>query len=387
MSLSKILLNQDQSVPWSDVSMEALGKIENFVVDSYGSRDPDLTQLFSPNTEIKLKGTFKAPFVQIAGEKIRVRDLPIYVDEVNRQVTEYVLDALNPENDYYVCFDELDREYDPNDARYAQRVIGLILAARDINRQAKEAGKKLSVIVFLRNDIYHELHFEDKNKLTEGNLSTIEWNTGDSDLSLKKLMERRFSQVLRRGDAVSWEEVFDETKEMSSRQTKYRHICDRTFLRPRDIIKFCNEVLAQHKGTDHDGSGDELFDNGSVISARNGYSVYLLRELDDEISKRLPDYNDYLDALRAIGTIEFTRDQFDEAWSRGVSRQERSSREGLQALFDSSVIGYLKLGGRGGGSSYVWKYKDPLARLVPDCETFRVHPGFKEALELAKGRK
>jgi hypothetical protein len=174
---------------------------------------------------------------------------------------------------------------------------------------------------------------------------------------------------------------------MSSRQTKYRHICDRTFLRPRDIIKFCNEVLAQHQIVDHGDSDDELFDNSSVISARNRYSEYLLRELDDEISKRLPDYNDYLDVLRAIGTIEFTIEQFETAWQRGASRQGRPSREGLRALFDSSVIGYLKLGGRGGGSSYVWKYRDPLARLATDSETFRVHPGFKEALELTKGRR
>ncbi|MHB7787194.1 hypothetical protein ACYCPB_25190, partial [Klebsiella pneumoniae] len=48
ISLSKIILNQDNSLPFNDESREAMSKLEAFIVDAYGSRDPDLTQVFNP---------------------------------------------------------------------------------------------------------------------------------------------------------------------------------------------------------------------------------------------------------------------------------------------------------------------------------------------------
>src|SRR6266511_4152024 len=101
MRLAKDLLNWDQSQPWSDESLESLGGLEAFVVDSYGSRDPDLTQLFSPEKELRFKGSLKLPFAQVDGERVRVRDLPTHVQEVNREVTRHVVESLNPEFYYY----------------------------------------------------------------------------------------------------------------------------------------------------------------------------------------------------------------------------------------------------------------------------------------------
>ena len=49
------------------------------------------------------------------------------------------------------------------------------------------------------------------------------------------------------------------------------------------------------------------------------------------------------------------------------------------------MIGYLKTGGGGGGSQYIWRYLDPGAKFDPAAETFRVHAGFKEALDLVYG--
>jgi hypothetical protein len=48
MGLAKVLLNQDSTQPWSEESLESLSTLESFVVDSYGTRDPDLSQVFSP---------------------------------------------------------------------------------------------------------------------------------------------------------------------------------------------------------------------------------------------------------------------------------------------------------------------------------------------------
>ncbi|HEY8776720.1 MAG TPA: hypothetical protein VIM33_09625 [Gaiellaceae bacterium] len=384
MGLAKILLNVDQSQPWDEAAFEALGDLESFVVDSYGSRDPDLTQLFQPEKKLRFKGGLKLAVASIEGESVLVKELPLHVQEVNRSVQASVLTALNPDHDYYVCFDQLDLGFTITDPRYAQRLIGLILAASDIRKAAVDNGKRLSVVVFLRDDIYELLQFEDKNKITENNMVRVEWDKPGSDLTLKNLMERRFGEVAGRSDSIAWSEAFDESREMPGRQTKYAHICDRTFLRPRDMIKFCNEALAAYKQDDDQADADK-FTNAAVIAARPAYSTYLLRELDDEIAKHVPSYKEYLEVLKRVGSVQFSPERFKEEWSERGSLRELEPQQALEDLFEFSVIGYLKSGGGGGGSKYVWRYLDPGARFDPAADTFRVHAGFKEALDLVYG--
>lgn len=130
---------------------------------------------------------------------------------------------------------------------------------------------------------------------------------------------------------------------------------------PRDMIKFCNEVLSAYSERHGDVSGK--FDNEAVIAARDGYSEYLLRELDDEIAKHNPTYQEYLEVLKSIGNIHFTSSQFASGWEARPRLAGEDWRDGLESLFEFSVIGYLKSGGGGGGSKYVWRYLDPRARF------------------------
>src|SRR5439155_20103227 len=219
-------------------------------VDSYGSRDPDVTQPFTPSKHLRIKPHLKLGGLAQAGldlERFPVSELPKVFQELNRNISEAIATCLNPQHDYYICFDELDRGFDPSDPRYAQMLIGLILAARVINQYAQTAAKRLSIVIFLRDDIYELLRFEDKNKITENLVSRIEWDSPRTKWTLKQLMERRFGSVVAQAATLQWDRVFDETQEMPSRQSKYQHILDRTFRRPRDIIKFCNEVLTAYR--------------------------------------------------------------------------------------------------------------------------------------------
>ena len=382
LSLAKILLNLDQSQPWSEEALDSLSDLESFVVDSYGSRDPDLTQLFQPEKKLRFKGSLRVAVASIEGESVLVKELPIHVQEVNRSVQESVLTTLNPDHDYFVCFDQLDLGFTITDPRYAQRLTGLILAANDLRKAARDVGKNLSVVVFLRDDIYELLQFEDKNKITENGVVRVEWDEAASDLTLKSLMERRFGELAMQSGNVPWDEVFDESREMPGRQTKYAHICDRTFLRPRDIIKFCNETLSAYKSS---GERSDKFDNAEVIAARAAYSTYLLRELDDEIAKHVPLYKEYLEVLKRVGSVQFPIAKFREEWKKRLVLADQDLMLALEELFEFSVIAYLKTGGGGGGSKYIWRYLDPGAKFDPAAETFRVHAGFKEALDLVYG--
>lgn len=388
LTVAKILLNQDNSQPWDASSSDDLSSLESFVVDSYGSRDPDLTQLFSPAKKLRIAPHLKIPFVELSldMERLPVSQLPTVFQEVTRNVASSVLRCLNPENDYYVCFDELDRGFNPQDEQYRAMLIGLLLAARAVNKLARDADKKLTVVVFLRDDIYESLKFEDKNKLTEAAVSRIEWDAG-TKWTLRDLMERRFGAVLADRERVSWEHVFDESREMTSRQTKYQHIVDRTFRRPRDIIKFTNEILKAYKT--HPGSGVGQFDNQDIIAARATYSDYLFRELEDEIHKHLPQYKEYIEVVKGVGSLQFNREEFEEVCSRRRDSFSESIApvQVLGRLFEFSVVAYQKSGGIGGGSEYIWRYRDPRARFDEAATSFRIHPGFMEVFGLKKFRR
>lgn len=295
-----------------------------------------------------------------------------------------VVACLNPSHDYYVCFDELDRGFDPRDARYSQMLIGLILAGREITQAARKEARRLSVVIFLRDDIYQTLRFEDKNKISENFTSRIEWDSPRTRWTLRQLMEKRFEEVLGKGD---WDAMFDETQEMPSRQSKYQHILDPTFRRPRDIIKFCNEALVAYKSRGGDGGG--MFRNEDLIAARPSYSEYLLNELDDEIHKYIPHYEDYLELVKSLGSLQFNLEEWNDVCARrpDLLPETATPLSVLRELFEFSVIGYQRTGGVGGGSEYLWRYLDSRVRFDEAATNFRVHPGFMEAFGLKKFRR
>ncbi len=395
LTVSKILLNQDQSLPYDETSAEYMANVESFVVDSYGSRDPDVTQIFTPSKRLKLKPYFEINLgILKAGtspDSVPMEELPNIVQEVNRNLLEYVIGCLNPEHEYFICFDQLDLGFEPSEPDYNSRLIGLLLACRDINVLAKQRGKKLFVTVFLRDDIYETLHFEDKNKLTENFVSTIEWDTPRTDKSLKQLMQKRFDAVLGDSDIekVSWEDVFDETKEMPGHQTKYKHILDRTYLRPRDIIKFCNATLEQYKARSQSlllpSVDSSKIENADVNKARLEYSEYLRNELDDEIHKHLPNYREYLELLRSLGNWQFERKQFEEVYKKQGELLHADSSKVLEELYEFSLIGFYRAGGRGyGGSEYVFRYQNPRTQFDKTSVRFRVHLGLVDTLGLKR---
>jgi hypothetical protein len=392
LSLSKILLNQDQSVPHNDTALEYLTKIESFIVDSYGTRDPDVTQIFTPSKKLKLKPNFKVDLGvlqgQISPEGVPMEHLPVIIQEVNLNLIEYVIGSLNPVNTYHILFDQLDLGFDPTNHDYSNRVIGLLLAAKEINRVAKEKGKKLSVIVFLRDDIYNSLKFEDKNKLTQSSTTIIEWDIAGNH-TLKELVEKRLTELLRetQDEEIEWDKVFDESQLMTGKQTKYNYITDRTFLRPRDAIQFTNEILrAHHQNPDK----TDLITNKEINDARLAYSQYFLDELDDEIHKHIPKYENVLEIIKSIGYHQFDMEDFEEAIEKKKSlfSDEITTYESLKNLFEFSIIGYYKAGGSGyGGSEYVFRYKNSRSQFEEGSKSYRVHPGLIDFLGLKRSTK
>jgi hypothetical protein len=397
LTAAKIVLNQDQSLPFDDESFDYMSKIEGFIVDSYGTRDPDVTQIFSPSKMLKLRPSFNVDFgalkAGLSPDSVPISELPVIVAEVNRNLAHHILYTLNPDHHYYICFDQLDLGFDPNSPKYYERLIGLILAARDLNLLAREMGRKFFVTIFLRDDIYEQLHFEDKNKITENFYNLIEWDTPRTKHTLKSLMEKRFKVTVGEAEQdISWADLFDESAEMPGHQTKYKFITDRTFLRPRDIIKFANSVLSSFRNRINAGSSDyvNLFINEDLHDAREDYGRYFQREIDDEIHKHIPHYLKYFEVLKGLGVYRFNKDAFNSEVDsrRAILPPEKTPVQLLKELYDFSIIGYFRRGGKGfGGSEYVFKYKEPSQEFDETADLFQVHLGLLDVLGLKRYEK
>ncbi|HEX7569262.1 MAG TPA: hypothetical protein VF492_02035, partial [Verrucomicrobiae bacterium] len=130
----------------------------------------------------------------------------------------------------------------------------------------------------------------------------------------------------------------------------------------------------------------EQITNQDVISARTEYSQYLLKELDDEIHKHVPHYKSHLELLRSLGVQSFERERFMDICQK---KQEFTAGDQpiqiLQRLYQFSIIGFYRAGGKGlGGSEYIFQYKETGTAFDSHASKFRVHTGLVDVLGLKK---
>jgi hypothetical protein len=273
-------------------------------------------------------------------------------------------------------FDELDHGLSQLDESKKLMLVGLILAARSLRIETRDNMTSINPVIYLRSDLWEELDFSDKNKISQTHAIHLEWN----EKTLRDLVEERLVAKLER--KAEWDDIVDEGLIRGS-QPKWNHILARTFLRPRDVIKFLNESLVEAKRRNDDPL---LLTNKDIVNAREAYSSYLKSELDDEILPHWPCWEEALQACSAISTITFERDAFEKQYSTRRSAQNHAGvDDALQLLYSFSVIGYEKRSGYG-GSSWVFQYSDPQAGWDRSATRFKVHLGLKEYAKLREER-
>ena len=183
-------------------------------------------------------------------------------------------------------------------------LTGLILAAREVRREAERAEVTINPVIYLRNDLWDELQFSDKNKVSQSLALHLEW----SSESLKDLVNERLKARL--SPEARWEDII-APELMRGSQPKWNHITSRGFLRPRDAISFLNSILGQAKRRSDDPL---ILSNKDIVSAREEYSAYLKKELDDEIDPHWEFWGKALRACSAISTVTFERREFVAAY-------------------------------------------------------------------------
>jgi hypothetical protein len=269
-------------------------------------------------------------------------------------------------------FDELDQGISMLNEERARMLAGLVLAARSVRQACRDGAVPLLPVIYLRTDLWDKVSFSDKNKINESMALRLEW---DPD-SLLDLVTARVRAKLGRG--ASWDSITTPDTLRGS-YTKWNYILGRTFLRPRDVIKFLNSALKQARAREEEPL---LLGNQDVVNARESYSAYLKSELDDEIMAHWPQWDEALQACSAISTMTFQREEFAEEYEERRSKHNTvGTDEALEMLYRFSVIGYERRSGYG-GSSWAFQYTNPEAGWDSRATRFKVHQGLKEFAKL-----
>lgn len=290
-------------------------------------------------------------------------------------IENIVFKHCDKESTYYLVFDELDEEYknikDLNTgSKYHDLLVGLLRSVMYVKSIAIEYGVKIIPIVFLRDDIYNNIQFSDKNKWYDYKLH-LDW-TKDK---LKRLLTYRIMQDNQQiGDSfeIAIKSIFSESL---APEVIFTILLDLSQNRPRDIIMFIKEccIIANK-------SGQDKIDSRIMRSAERVYSGRLKQEIIDEIHTVLPNYNDVISLLIEL-TDKFGFEEFEQILYKHQSEYNKLNNEEPRSLFDIlfdySIVGninyhYWRWTGK-------YKYMDP--ELQPKFDKdFVIHPGLLASL-------
>lgn len=356
--------------------------LSEFLTKNYGGLTPSISDILRPK-KLSLKKIAFAPSVlgtklgevdleRAGGDLSFGPELNALTDAINSTTLKIIRNF--PKEPIHLHFDELDQGLSDLDDQRSKLIIGLILAARDTKRYFAE-DYPVYPVVYLRTDLWGQLQFSDKNKITQGPSLEIFWD----ESSLKDLVNIRIKK--RTQSNKQWEDI-EDGQLMRGTQKKWSHIVKRTFLRPRDVIRYLNIALEEAKARDED---PDVFVSADISQARTRYSDYLKAELDDEIRPHWQNWDEGLQACSEIAKITFTKDQFSAAYSSRKASKEVDVDEALKQLFRFSVIGYRQPGALG-GSRWLYNYEERGTGWDNGASTFQVHLGLKEHAKLREGR-
>jgi hypothetical protein len=150
-------------------------------------------------------------------------------------------------------------------------------------------------------------------------------------------------------------------------------------LRPRDLITFCQECKTTALKNGHD-----IILNSDVYEAEERYSERVYREFVDEMHKQCPQVDKLFEVVRRLRFERFSFSTWEAEFYR-AQVPDLSPSDALRILFDYSIVGVVRIGGSGGGSTLEFKFIHPLIQFDYSREMV-VHPGLKKHLKLIEKR-
>jgi hypothetical protein len=362
IEISASLLNVEKD--WTPAANAALGKMNQFLTDNYGTVSPGLL-----NTAKSLVKGLQAFNLSAFGFGMGMsRTLPEQglTPAVAEELLKLCQIALE-EHNLILGLDRLDDSWDGTEEARSL-LVGLLKATKELNDRfgTSETDSGLRIDVFLRSDIYDDLKFDDKDK----HRATEEHILWTPEL-LREMVERRLPH------GVKVDELF-EPGEMRGSVAPFDYIVKRTFLRPREVLQFLDECLRK---APRDGI---VITKDNVRSAEERYSSWKVADLKQEFSKVFPDFDRLLECLRQ-GVHRY--DNLGELQSvlrlKAADLVEKyGTRLLVETLFECSVIG-VRL--RDAGSTR-FKAED-VDLVLPSEGAVYVHQSVHKGLTIREARR
>lgn len=354
VELSKLLL-KDKNIENLD-SVQELKEflsINNFV-DDLGFSDT-IKQLKSSSSKVNIL----AKWLGFESNNVNSTEKSTFI-HYNKVVNilEKKLKLICSECEFWIFIDELDEGYKAGDSNLRLVLLALLRAVE--NSALGLRNIKFRPLLVLRSDIFDSLEDNDLNKLDDYVLR-LKWSALDkSDTSSFMLKEVVSARIKNSMPTKTWADIVNDIDNTLPERTEtvWKYMANRTYERPRDIIKFlkiCSEIF-ENTGKNSQYSPKLSFKD--VKAAEHQYSEWLYKELRDEIQAYLPCWKEVFQCLTSIGKGKFSKHELDIALNKNITiknwldSNNKTTDNIIEMLFDFGIIGNLD------GRRWLFKYKD-----------------------------
>ncbi len=301
-------------------------------------------------------------------------NLSIY--EKNNIIRDIVLNYCG-QSTYYLVFDELDEDFRTiNDlsenSNYYTLLLSLYKAVQTVKISSNNCGLNIRPILLLRDDIYNNLDYPDKNKWNDS-LLKLTWTPE----KLKELLPYRINKdnnqlghsyknamaSIFKVEGLSYDAVFDR-------------IIGYSQLRPRDVITYIKCCCEKAIETGKDFVNWDVLEKAELV-----YCERLLQEIEDEIHPLFAKNTvKHIWNLLSVLNKEFTSSDFitnHNMFRTWDQLKDVDSYRLLSILFDYNIIGNIY--GDRKNRSVTYKYKKS-GQFVNYGATLIMHPSIYQAL-------
>lgn len=305
-------------------------------------------------------------------------EAPVHFTKALDKIKE-ILSKISSSTTYFILFDELDEGFNARDSNKRLLLLSLFRAVENLCIDFKKHKFSVRPIVALRSDIYESLEDNDLNKYDDY-LIKLNWVSDTKySYSLRELVNTRIRYSLNVDESKdAWLSVCEDInyRVPTKSHSVWMYMKNRTFERPRDIIKFlkyCKDI-----------SKKESLKFEDVRDAEDRYSNWFYNEIRDEIQSFLPVWKESLSCLTKIGKGILTTSELLKALESEkeiltyTESQNINLDDILSILFEFSIIGNLDEKDR-----WLFKYKDHDISWSP-TRRLTIHFGLEKKLRIIK---
>lgn len=373
--VQKSELDTDLFARWQMTILAEVAKLMTFSKSVDGSVKKELTKALEHSPTEMLQGHSEVLVSQSAGVNIlghgvasrqrsETRTSTQSLSERARAFSDYLCDHIDG-SAYFVLIDGVDSNYTPvTDAlgeeyflAYARALIRAVLSVRRAFAATNRA--KVYPIVAIRSDIYRRIKDNDKGKW-EDLVVDLRWSPEDlqhlADFRVARMQDRSVKHY----DATGAFAGIYRAKTYK-RKPIFAHLCESSFLRPRDVISF-TRISFDHSTWP--------IANAAMTHLFGKHSSYLRQEVVDEGHVAFPSIESMLASLETAAKSTLT---FEDIKAHYFATNQNSLDDALRLSVQYNILGVTRQ------RSVVFAYQDENIRPVPSG-TFVVHPGLRPCL-------